>query len=77
MGNGRTFHRLPAWQLLYLSQLRVEGLKVDRDTANAGVGTWLPEIANARVHRTTGEVPPVSLELEPSVGNRCPRRGQE
>jgi transposase len=46
------------------SQLRVDGLKVDRDTANARVGTWLREIANARIHRTTGEVPRVRLELE-------------
>ena len=29
------------------SQLRPEKLKVDRDTANARVGTWLREIANA------------------------------
>ena len=46
------------------SQLRPEGLKVDRDTANARAGTWLREIANARVHATTGEVPLVRLELE-------------
>ncbi len=46
------------------SQLRPEGLRVDRDTANARVGTWLREIANARVHGTTGEVPLVRLELE-------------
>jgi transposase len=46
------------------SQLRSEGLKVDRDTANARVGTWLREVANARVHATTGEVPSVRLELE-------------
>jgi transposase len=46
------------------SQLSPEGLKVDRDTANARAGTWLREIANARVHATTGEVPLVRLELE-------------
>jgi len=46
------------------SQLRPEGLKVDRDTANARVGTWLREVANARVHGTTGEVPLVRLEVE-------------
>ena len=46
------------------SQLRPERLKVDRDTANARVGTWLREVANARVHATTGEVPLVRLELE-------------
>ena len=46
------------------SQLSPEGLRVDRDTANARVSTWLREVANARVHATTGEVPLVRLELE-------------
>jgi transposase len=46
------------------SQLSPEGLKVDRDTANARVGIWLREVANARVHATTGEVPLERLELE-------------
>ena len=46
------------------SQLSPEGLKVDRDPANAHVGTWLREVANARVHATTGEVPLVRLEPE-------------
>jgi transposase len=46
------------------SQLSPEGLQVDRDTANVRVGSWLREVANARVHATTGEVPLVRLELE-------------
>lgn len=46
------------------SQFSPEGLKVDRDTANARVGTWLREVADARLHATTGEVPLVRLELE-------------
>jgi hypothetical protein len=46
------------------SQLSPEGLKVDRDTVNARVGTWLREVANARVLATTGEVPLVRLEIE-------------
>jgi hypothetical protein len=46
------------------SQLSPEGLKVDRETANARVGTWLREVANARVHATTGEIPLVRLEQE-------------
>ena len=46
------------------SQLSPEGLKVDRDTANARVGTWLREVANARVRATTDEVPWVRLEQE-------------
>jgi transposase len=46
------------------SQLSPEGLKVDRDIANARVGSWLREVANARVHATTGEIPLMRLELE-------------
>jgi len=46
------------------SQLSPEGLKVDRETANARVGSWLREVANARVHATTGEIPMVRLEQE-------------
>jgi transposase len=46
------------------SQLSPERLKVDRDTANVRVGSWLREVANARVHATTGEIPLVRLELE-------------
>jgi hypothetical protein len=46
------------------SHFSPEGLKVDRDTANARVGIWLREVANARVHATTGEVPAVRLEKE-------------
>ena len=46
------------------SQFSPEGLTVDRDTANVRVSTWLREVANARVHATTGEVPLVRLEQE-------------
>src|SRR5277367_5891861 len=46
------------------SQFSSEGLKVDRETANARVNTWLREVANARVHGTTGDVPLVRLEYE-------------
>jgi hypothetical protein len=46
------------------SQFSPEGLKVDRDTANVQVGTWLRVVANARVHATTGEIPLVRLEQE-------------
>ena len=55
------------------SQLRPEGLNVDRDTANARVGTWLREIANTRVHATTGEVPLERLELERERLQSMPR----
>ena len=46
------------------SRLRQDGLEVDRETANVAVGRWLREVANARVHATTGEVPQDRLELE-------------
>jgi len=59
------------------SQLSPEGLKVDRETANARVGTWLREVANARVYATTGAIPLVRLEQERSACNRSPRRGRE
>ena len=38
------------------SRLAQEGLIVDRETANLAVKRWLREVANARVHGTTGEV---------------------
>lgn len=46
------------------SQLSPEGLKVDRATANARVGRWLREVANARIHATTGEMPAARLVQE-------------
>ena len=62
-GRGRALHRLSARELLR-SAGEPEGLKVDRDTANTRVGTWLREVANARLHATTGEIPLVRLEWE-------------
>src|SRR5208283_2834710 len=46
------------------SQFSSDGLKVDRDLANARVAAWLREVANARVHATTGEIPLVRLAQE-------------
>jgi transposase len=46
------------------SQLSPEGLRVDREVANARVGTWLREVANARRHATTGEIPAERLAQE-------------
>ena len=59
--------------VLLASQLSPEGLKVDRDTANTRVGTWLREVANARLHATTGEVALVRLELERERVQPMPR----
>jgi transposase len=46
------------------SRLAQEGLVVDRETANLAVRRWLREVANARVHGTTGEIPAERLEGE-------------
>ena len=46
------------------SRLAQEGLVVDRETANLAGRRWLREVANARVHGTTGEVPAERLTLE-------------
>ena len=46
------------------SRLAPEGLIVDRETANLTVGRWLREVANVRVHGTTGEIPAERLAIE-------------
>jgi hypothetical protein len=46
------------------SRLAQEGLTVDRETANLAVGRWLREVANLRVHGTTGEIPAERLAIE-------------
>src|ERR1700739_2330053 len=38
------------------SRLAQEGLTVDRETANLAVKRWLREVANARIHGTTGVI---------------------
>ncbi len=43
--------------------LKSAGLKLDVEAANAHIGRWLSEVANAREHATTGEQPAVRLEL--------------
>jgi transposase len=44
--------------------LKQAGLKLDVIAANAHIGPWLQEVANARVHATTREVPHVRMERE-------------
>lgn len=39
-------------------------MAIDKETANVFVLKWLNEIANLRVHATTGEVPFVRLKTE-------------
>jgi transposase len=67
------------------SRMAAEGLVVDGAAANLAVGRWLREVANARVHATTGEVPAARLEVEraalgsipPPYGGQLPRRTTE
>ncbi|MBK1660853.1 IS21 family transposase [Paracraurococcus ruber] len=67
------------------SRMAAEGLVVDQAAANLAVGRWLREVANARVHATTGEVPADRLEAErpalgpipPPYGGQLPRRVAE
>jgi len=47
-----------------LGQLKAVGMPVDKETANVFVLTWLNEIANRRIHATTGEVPFERLKTE-------------
>ena len=44
--------------------LKGAGLGLDLDTANREVLRWLAEVANERIHATTGERPSVRLALE-------------
>jgi transposase len=46
------------------SRLAQEGLVVDREAANLAARRWLREVANARVHGTTGEIPAERLAGE-------------
>ncbi|ROR47811.1 UNVERIFIED_ORG: transposase [Providencia alcalifaciens] len=44
--------------------LRMSELQLDVQTANGYVGYWLTQVANARVHGTTGEIPNQRLITE-------------
>lgn len=46
------------------SRFAQDGLVVDHDAANVAAKRWLREVANARVHATTGEIPAMRLEQE-------------
>jgi transposase len=46
------------------ASLKQGGLALDVDAANAHIGRWMSEIANARVHGTTGERPDRRLAIE-------------
>jgi transposase len=46
------------------SRLAQDRLQLDCDTANASVRTWLRDVANARTHATTAQVPRDQLRAE-------------
>lgn len=46
------------------SKLKVVGLRLDIDTANSEVQRWLKNVANKRLHGTTGEIPEERLKEE-------------
>jgi len=48
----------------FVATMRQAGLKPDKHAANAAVSRWLREVANARVHATTHEVPAERLVIE-------------
>jgi transposase len=48
----------------FVASMRQAGLRPDKPAANAAVARWLREVANARVHATTGEVPAERLPIE-------------
>lgn len=48
----------------FVATCRQTGLAPDADAANAAVAVWLRDVANARVHATTGEVPAERLVVE-------------
>jgi transposase len=56
--------------------LRAAGLRLDAPAANAHIGRWLAEVANARVHGTTGERPDRRLAIERAALMPLPARAK-
>jgi transposase len=54
--------------------LKVSGLRLDAQAANAHIGRWLAEVANARIHGTTGERPEQRLAIERAALMPLPSR---
>lgn len=48
----------------FVASMRQAGVTPDKHAANAAVARWLREVANARVHATTNEVPAERLMIE-------------
>jgi len=57
----------------FVASCRQAGLKPDKDAANAAVKIWLREVANARIHATTGEVPAERLVIERAKLQELPK----
>ena len=56
----------------FVASMRQSGLKPDKHAANAAVARWLREVANARVHATTNEVPAERLVIEQAALQALP-----
>lgn len=56
----------------FVATMRQAGLTPDKHAANAAVARWLREVANARVHATTQEVPADRLLIEQPKLQRLP-----
>jgi transposase len=57
----------------FVATCRQDGLAPDRQAANAAVKIWLREVANARLHATTHEVPAERLIVERAHLQPLPR----
>lgn len=55
--------------------LKTNGLRLDVDAANRAVRRWLDEVANCRIHGTTGERPSSRLAIERNALLPLPRAG--
>jgi transposase len=55
------------------ARLKADGLRLDVATANMAVLRWLKDVANIRVHATTGAIPAVRLAEEQQVMLAPPR----
>jgi hypothetical protein len=56
----------------FAASMKQAGVKADQHAANAAASRWLREIANARVHGTTGEIPAIRLADERRTLQRLP-----
>jgi transposase len=56
----------------FAASMKQAGLKPDTHVANAAVARWLREVANARVHATTEEIPAERLTIERDKLQRLP-----